>query len=83
MTQPCSHWWVFEGQVGAKSRAVCKYCGATQEAYNYLPYDKYDFPMNVKQVKRTPINDVDSILINTKSRRIEQRMILEIANEIW
>lgn len=38
----CNHHWVIESPEGPTSIGICKYCGATKEFTNYLPYSTWD-----------------------------------------
>jgi len=41
----CVHYWVIESPRGPVSKGVCKYCGATSEFRNYMPYPSWEGKM--------------------------------------
>jgi len=78
----CEHYWVLESQHGKTSLGVCKYCGERREFLNAFP----DTPgvrvqsyQNMGMCKRMfiPDNNIDGILINTKSRLRTQRLLID------
>lgn len=38
----CVHHWIIESPRGPSSPGVCKYCGATQEFRNYIPFSSWE-----------------------------------------
>jgi hypothetical protein len=38
----CNHHWVIDSPEGPVSTGICKFCGATKEFTNYLPYSSWD-----------------------------------------
>lgn len=60
------HFWVYDSPNGKTSIGICKYCGATQEDFNSYPYEKYQYALNVPQIKYSPMNNVDRILLTKK-----------------
>ncbi len=78
--QLCSHYFVFDSPNGKDSRGVCQYCGWVIYQPNSFDYNKHDYNLNVIQVTRTPLNNVDSLLTYTKHKTDGQSISMALDN---
>lgn len=77
----CQHYFEFESPNGRTSKGTCKWCGTVKEDYNSFDYDKTDFVFPIPSIKRTPINNVDSILIKSKGSRAN-KVVISMASDL-
>jgi hypothetical protein len=78
----CSHYYQYTGQHGATSTGTCLKCGDTREDSNSFDYEPGDFNLEIKQLKYTPVNNVDLILTHTKRTKLGH-IALDMATNSW
>jgi hypothetical protein len=55
----CIHYWVIETPQGPTSMGRCKYCGATSEFKNYVPFPSWENKTS-RTVSQKEIPDIEA-----------------------